>query len=133
MKAHQPAITASQRQSRNANFRIGAAGNRQTEGLCRPIEIAPQYSALSVRSARLGINFHLLHEREINYQSIVAHRRSSAAVSAATNRHKQFMLTCEAHGRNDVSFICTKRNESRPAVNPSIPDSSSFVVTGVRG
>jgi hypothetical protein len=74
----------------------------------------------------------LMKSRRRVHQSIVAHRRPSAAVSAATNRHKEFMLTSEAQGRNNVSFVCTKRNESGPAVNPSIPDSSSFVVTGVR-
>jgi hypothetical protein len=41
IKAHQPAITAAQGQSGNADLGIRTAGNRQTRGLGRAVELGP--------------------------------------------------------------------------------------------
>src|SRR5215472_4797189 len=46
VKAHQPAITAAQGQSGNADLRISPTGNRQARSLGRAIELAPQHAGL---------------------------------------------------------------------------------------
>jgi hypothetical protein len=52
-------------------------------------------------------------------------------VSAATDRYEQLVLARETHGGHNVTFIRAKRNESRSTINPSVPDSPSFVVAGI--
>jgi len=83
VKAHQPAITAAQGQSGNADLRISPTGNRQARSLGRAIELAPQHAGLGSDGASAHIHFDRLHQRQIDDKSTVADRGASAAVSAA--------------------------------------------------
>jgi hypothetical protein len=132
MEAHQPAVAAAERQSRNPNLRIRAARNRQAKCLCRAIEITPQCTALRIRSAIRGIDLDRLHAREIDHQPIVTYRRPGGTMSAATDCHEQVMLARETHSGCNLAVIRTERNKSRPTINPSVPDSPRFVVACIK-
>jgi hypothetical protein len=79
------------------------------------------------RCARPSVHFHRFHERKIDHQPIVARRHPSDAVSARPNRQP-----CSHAKRTAALIIRTKRYDIRPTINPSIPDSSSFVIASVR-
>src|SRR5262249_20716999 len=104
----QPAIAASERQSGNADLGIGAARNRQTEGLGCSVEFAPQNSALSARASVFCIDFNRLHERKIDHQSIITDRCTSTTVSTTPHCDENTVFAGKAHRDHDVRFVCTK-------------------------
>jgi hypothetical protein len=53
-------------------------------------------------------------------------------MSAATDCCEQVVIARETHGGHNVTFIRAKRNESRSTINPSVPDSPSFIVAGIK-
>lgn len=77
--------------------------------------------------------FHLdcLHERKVDYQSIIADGCAGNIVPAAAYGGENLVLTGKTHGAHNVRIISTKRDQSGPAVNPSIPNSSRSVVAVV--
>jgi hypothetical protein len=88
------------------------------------VEFAPQHSTLSARASLCGINFNRLHERKIDHQSIIAHRCIGTTVSTAPHCDENTMFAGKAHCRHDVRFVGAKCHQSRPTIDPSIPDSS---------
>jgi hypothetical protein len=131
MNTHEPTIAAAQRQSGNADLGIRSAGNRQTEGLSCAVEFAPQHSALGLRAAARGIDLNCFHEREVDHKSVIADRCAGTTVSASTHCEEKLVLAGKSQCDHDLLHICAKRDQRRSTIDPSIPDLSSRVVSGV--
>src|SRR5262249_9367329 len=131
MNPHEPTIAAAQRQSVNADLGIRPAGNRQTEGLSCAVEFPPQHSALGLSAAGCGIDLNCLHEREVDYKSIIANRCTGTTVSASPHRDEKLVLAGKSQCDHDLLIIRAKGDQRRSTIDPSIPDLSSCVVSGV--
>ena len=131
MNTHQPTISAAQRQSGNADLGIRPAGNRQTEGLSCAVEFAPQHSALGLRAAGCCIDLNCLHVREVDHKSIIADRCTGTTVSASTDCNEKLVLAGKPQCDHDLLLFCAKDDQRGSTIDPSVPDLSSRVVSGV--
>jgi hypothetical protein len=131
MNPHEPTITAAQRKSGNADLRIRPAGNRQTKGLSCAVEFAPQHSALGLRAAGRCIDLNCLHEREVDHKSIIADRCTGTIVSASPHCDEKLVLAGKAQCDHDILLFCAKGYQRGSTIDPSVPNLSSRVVSGV--
>src|SRR5262249_1874388 len=131
MNTHEPAIAAAQRQSGNADLGIRPTGNRQTEGLSCAVEFAPQHSALGLSAAGCGIDLNCLHEGEVDHKSIMANRCTGTTVSPSPHCDEKLVLAGKSQCDHDLPLVCAKGNQGWSTIDPSIPDLSNGVVSGV--
>jgi hypothetical protein len=100
--ASEPALSAAERQARNAGGRDSADRRRETEGLRLAIEVGPEHARLRSDDARDRVDADALHARQVDHQTAIADRLASNAVTAAFYRDEQTMLASELHRRDDV-------------------------------
>src|SRR5215475_9387905 len=131
MNPHEPTIAAAQRQSGNADLGIRPAGNRQTEGLSCAVEFSPQHSALGLSAAGCGIDLNCLHKREVDHKPIIANCCTGTTVSASPHCDEKLVLAGKSQCDHDLFLIRAKRDQRRSTIDPSIPDLSSCLVSGV--
>src|SRR5262249_17989486 len=109
----------------------GTAGKRETKGLRRPVEFDPQYSALGLHGASCRVDLNCLHEREVDHKSIIANRCTGTTVSASPHCDEKLVLAGKSQCDHDLLIIRAKHDQSRSTIDPSIPDLSNGVVSGV--
>ena len=97
--ADQPAHSAAKSQAGNAGRGDDAHRGGETEGLRFTIELADGQAWFGTNGAAGRIDANALHGREIDHQAVVADCLAGNAVTAATHRHRQTVLTGEAGHR----------------------------------
>src|SRR5262245_29801802 len=120
MNTHQTTISGAQRKSGKADLGIRPAGNRQTEGLSCAVEFAPQHSALGLRATGCCIDLNCLHEREVDYKSIIANRCTGTTVSASPHCDEKLVLAGKAQRDHDIRLVCAKGDQRGSTIDPSV-------------
>ncbi len=98
-----PSFSAAEREPSNARLRHDAARHDEAKGLRLAIEITPHRAALDSGDARLRIEVHAAHAREIDDDAAVTTREAGHGVAAAPDGHQEIALPRERDGIDDVS------------------------------
>ncbi len=132
-RAHEPAETATQREAGNARRRDLPSRRGQAEGLRLVVEIAPGHPGLGPHGATGRIDPDALHEREIEHQPAVAHGVAGDVVTAPADGDEQVVGAREPHGLEHVAGAGAARDQSRLAVDRTVPNAPGGVVARIAG
>src|SRR5438132_1122347 len=83
--AHQPALSATERQAGDTSARNRATCNSQSESLGLVIELAPGESGFGAHGAPRRVDTHAFHSAEVDYHSAVADGTSGDVVPTTTH------------------------------------------------
>ena len=100
--AFEPAGAAAEGQATDSGAGHAPPGYREPMLLGRGVELAPRDAAFSRRHPRLRIDCDLLHQREVDHQTAVAHGVPRGSVSSALDGHEKVAFTGEVHGSHHV-------------------------------
>src|SRR5262245_41481985 len=131
MPAHEPANTASKRESANPRVGDDPAGRGEAEDLRLAVEFSPQHPRLSARGSAIGIEFDALHRGKIHDEAIVAERSTRDIVPAAADRKGQSFCAREVDAGDDISRTTAAHDEGGSAINHAIPDLASIVIARI--
>jgi hypothetical protein len=96
----------------------------QPEGVRRVVEVSPCRTATGARRARLGIDVHGPHERQIDHHAVVVGAEAGRTVPAATHRQVQALIAGEVH-RADHGVVEVSAQLGPPGVQGAAqPDTS---------
>ena len=130
--AHEEADAAAEREPGDAGVADDAARGGQTVRLRLVVDVAPQGTALHAGRALDGIDRDGAHRREVDHDSVVAHRGAGHVVAPASYGDLQVAVAGEAHRRGHVGHARAAGDAGRMAVDRAIPDPAGSVVAGAR-
>src|SRR5215212_1147113 len=93
----------------SSRVRDAPARDGEPECLRLAVELPPEEPGLGPGCARLRINPHALHRREIHDDAPVDHRVAGHRVSPAAHRYLEVVLSREAHHGDHVSHARAAR------------------------
>jgi hypothetical protein len=131
--AHEPADTAAEAEAADARVAHDASGRRQSVGLGRAVDVAPQGTALDVGRACGGVDRHGAHRRKVDDDPVVAHRRAGHVVTSTPYRDLHVTVPREAHRRGDVGDPTASGDQPGSPVDHAVPHRSRAVVVSVPG
>ena len=129
--AHQPANAAAQADAGDAGVADDAASRGKTVGLCLVVDVPPQGTALDDSLALDGINRDGAHRRQVDHDSVVAHRCSGHVVTTPSNGDLEVAVAGEADCRGDVGSATAAGDQSWSSVYGAVPQGACAVVVMV--
>src|SRR5882724_411117 len=133
MFAHQPADAAAEPEAGDARAGDDAGRHGQAMDMGLAIDIAERGAGLHARGARLRIDEHARHGREIDDDAIVAQRATPDIVAAASDGDEKIMRAREFHGVDDIGDPGAAGDEARMPVDATVPDLAGLVVACIVG
>jgi hypothetical protein len=115
----------------SSRVRDAPARDGEPECLRLAVELPPEEPGLGPGCARLRINPHALHRREIHDDAPVDHRVAGDRVSPAAHRYLEVVLSREAHHGDHVSHARAARDQGRTTVNHAVEHGARRVVAVV--
>src|SRR4249919_1373643 len=131
--AHEPADAAAQGEAADAGVADDAARGGQAVSLRLVVDVAPQGAALDAGRAIDGIDSDGAHRREVDHDSVVAHRGASHVVAPASYGDLEVAVTGEAHRCGHVGGAAAAGDQSRAPIDGAVPYGPCFVVSIVVG
>ena len=128
--AHEPADAAAEGEPGDAGVAHDAARGGQAVRLCLVVDVSPQGTALHDSRALDGINRDGAHRREVDHDSVVAHRGAGHVVAPASYGDLEVAVAGEAHRRDHIGPARAAGDAGRMAVDRAIPDPAGSVVAG---
>ena len=124
----EPAHPAAERQSSDSRVTDIARRRRETERLCRPVEVPQLRAALDEGSASIRVDADTIHRPEIDQQAAVRHCEPANAVTAAVHADLEARGAPEGDSRSDVLGRGAAGDDGRPPVDERVPDLTPKVV-----
>ena len=112
-------------------MRDDPTGRGEPEALGLVVELPPKQTSLRSRNTGAGIDPHSLHRREIDDDTVIAHGSAGDVVTASSHRNHELAFAREPDRGDDVGDAGAARDESRAAIDRSIPDAPRGVVWGI--
>jgi hypothetical protein len=131
--AHEPPDPTTEREAGDAGVAHDATGGGQAVGLRLAIDVAPQRSTLHQDGAAGRVDQHGSHGREVDDDSVVAHRGAGHIVAAAPHRDLQIVGAGKAHSGNHVGGPAASGDQARAPVDGAVPDGPGGVVVAMVG
>ena len=131
--AHEPADAAAQAEAADAGVAHDAARGGQTVSLCLVVDVSPQGAALDAGRALDRIDGDGAHRREVDHDSVVAHRGASYVVASASYCDLEVAVASEAHRRGHVGGAAAAGDQSRAPIDGAVPYGACVVVSIVVG
>jgi hypothetical protein len=131
--AHEEADAAAEGEPSDAGVADDAAGGGQTVGLGLVVDVAPQGTTLHPGRAAGGVDPHGPHGREVDHDSVVAHRGAGHVVAPAPYGDLQVVVAGEAHGRGDVGGPAAAGDQPGAPIDGAVPYGACVVVSIVAG
>ena len=130
--AHQPADAAAEREAADAGRRDETARRREAVRLGLVVDVGPDRTAADGRPARIGIDAHAVHRREVDHDPVVAGREPGDAVAAAAHGDREVVAAREADRGDHVRRAGATDDERRPpAVVGAVPHQARLGVAVV--
>ena len=129
--AHEPADAAAQAEAADAGVAHDAARGGQTVRLCLVVDISPQGTALDEGRALDGIDRDGAHRREVDHDSVVAHRGAGDVVAAASHGDLEVAVAGEAHRCDHVGGATAAGDQPGSPVDGAVPHGAGVVVVVV--
>jgi hypothetical protein len=129
--AAEVAVSAAQRQARDAGRRDDPEGHRLTEGLGSVIDVASRAARAHSHRRLLGVDSHALHRRQVDDQAVIDAAETRTIVAAPANGDRELVLAAEIHGRDDIADIRTSSDEQRPLVDHGVVKFASLFIFGM--
>jgi hypothetical protein len=108
-----------------------AAGRGKPVRLRCVVDFPPQGTALDESRALDGIDQDGAHRREIDHDAVVANSSTGDIVTAASHGDLQGVIAGETDRRRDIDGATASGDQSRSAVDGSVPDGAGAVVLGM--
>ena len=96
------AVPAAGRQASDTGVRNKPGGCRETVFGSGPVEVPQQSPTLNTAGSRIGIDFSVLHPRQVDHQTTVRGGLARIAVSAAAYGHENVIGSRKLNGTDDV-------------------------------
>ena len=125
---HQPAEAAAERQPGDARRRDRAAGHREAVLGRRGVHVGPIAAALGSSGARVRIDIHRPHLREVDHHRVVHDRTARDVVTAAAYADVEPGLAGEANRLRDVVCIRAAHDHGRAAIDQAVVHLAGVVV-----
>jgi hypothetical protein len=126
--AHEPADATTQAEAADAGVAHDAARGGQTVRLRLVVDIAPQGTALDESRALDRIDRHGAHRRDVDHDSVVAHRGAGHVVAPAPDGDLEVAVAGEAHRCGHVGGATAAGDHSRSSVDGAVPYGACAVV-----
>jgi len=131
--AHEPADAAAQSEAADAGVAHGAARGGQTVSLGLVVNVAPQGAALDAGRALDRIDGDGAHRREVDHDSVVAHRGAGHVVTPASYGDLEVAVAGETHRCGHVGGAAAAGDQSRAPIDGAVPYGACVVVSIVVG
>ena len=127
--AHQPALTAAERQAGDAGGGDHAAGRGQPVEPGGPVVVAPGTPALRPRPCALAVDPDALHRREVDHQAAVGDGASRPRCGRRRGRRSRGSCSrAELDGVDDVGGGVAAGDERRALVDQPVVDPAGLLV-----
>lgn len=126
--AHEVAEPAAEGEAAEAGVADDAAGGGEAVRLGGAVELSEQHPASGRRCARLWVDSHRLHVREIDHEAPVAHGVAGDGMAAAAHRHLEVVFTSKADRGGDVVSAGAAHDQTGLAVDCAVPNLADLLV-----
>ena len=97
------------------------------------VEVGEDATRIDRRPAGIRVDLDVLHQREVDHQTVIAHGIARDVVSASPDRDEQFVLARELDGLHDIFGRRAAGDQRRRAIDHGVPDLSHLIVARVPG
>src|SRR6476619_8314280 len=97
------------------------------------VEVGEDATWINRRPAGIRVDLDVLHQREVDHQTVIAHGIACDVVSASPDRDEQFVLARELDGLHDIFGRRAAGDQRRPAIDHGVPDLSYLIVARISG
>jgi hypothetical protein len=130
VSAHQPSVSATERQSRQADLRIGSERHGETESLRRTIHITEPEPAADPRRPGDRVDLDVAEARDIQNDTFTD-REASHAVPAAAHTQASAAFASERHRRPHVLDVPSEHDGGRVSVDATVPHPTRGVILAI--
>ena len=127
----QPAESAAQRQARHSGGGIDTQRRGKAMSLHHPINLAQGAAWSDAGRTGCRVHLHVLHQREVDHQAVVAHGIACDVVSTPSDRNQEMLRAAKLDGANDILCGSAAGNDRGFTVDHGIPDLAHVVVAGI--
>src|SRR5262249_38782281 len=97
------------------------------------VEVGQDAPRIDRGPAGIRVYLDVLHQRQVDHQTVIAHGIARDVVSASPDRDEQFVLARELDGLHDIVGRLAAGDQRRRAIDHGVPDLSYLVVARVSG
>jgi len=124
-------VAAAQGQTGDSCGRDDAEGYGLAERMSSMVNIARRTPRSDPCRAAPRIDAHTLHHRHVDHQTVIDAAEPRPIMAAAPDSDRQFAVTTEIHGGNNVGGVGTARDEPRPFVDHRVIELACLIIAGV--